>query len=357
MMPDRSTSSATTPTIADANLLAARDTAILAVSRASEVCGRIQAELRAADRLDKRDGSPVTVADFAAQAIVGHYLRHAHPQWPMVAEEDVATLETPENADLKARVVAAVSGLLGDELDEKAIVAGIRHGGHHDPAPDECFWTLDPVDGTKGFVRGDQYSVCLALIDHGHVVLAVMGCPNQPHEFANAAGPRGFITSAVRGHGATWRPLDDDDRTATTDRPMGVSATAALSAAVLADSVEANHAALDRFASAFHAAGFPGTAVRVDGQGKYAMIGMGQADVFVRPPHQRGKAENIWDHASGVLLVEEAGGCVTDFDGRPLDFSRGDQLRANAGIVASNGHFHAALLDLLRHATHGESPK
>lgn len=41
-------------------------------------------------------------------------------------------------------------------------------------------WVLDPVDGTLGFVRGDQYAVALALIENGKVVLGVLGCPNYP---------------------------------------------------------------------------------------------------------------------------------------------------------------------------------
>jgi 3'(2'), 5'-bisphosphate nucleotidase len=52
----------------------------------------------------------------------------------------------------------------------------------------------------------------------------------------------------------------------------------------------------------------------------------------------------VWDHAGGVLVVEEAGGIVTDIDGQPLDFSLGRELSRNRGVIVSNGQFHDRLL-------------
>ncbi len=54
--------------------------------------------------------------------------------------------------------------------------------------------------------------------------------------------------------------------------------------------------------------------------------------------------ECIWDHAPGSLLVKEAGGIVTDATGKALDFSLGRHLTGNAGVLASNGVAHAAIL-------------
>jgi 3'(2'), 5'-bisphosphate nucleotidase len=63
-------------------------------------------------------------------------------------------------------------------------------------------WTLDPIDGTKGFLRGEQYAVCLALIVDAKVQLGVMGCPNLPVDASKPDGPRGCLFVAVRGQGA-----------------------------------------------------------------------------------------------------------------------------------------------------------
>jgi 3'(2'), 5'-bisphosphate nucleotidase len=61
---------------------------------------------------------------------------------------------------------------------------------------------LDPIDGTKGFLRGEQYAVCLALIVDAQVQLGVMGCPNLPVDPSHPDGPRGCLFVAVRGQGA-----------------------------------------------------------------------------------------------------------------------------------------------------------
>ena len=70
-------------------------------------------------------------------------------------------------------------------------------------------WTLDPIDGTKGFLRGEQYAVCLALIIDAQVQLGVMGCPNLLQDASNPSGPRGCIFVAVRGQGAYQLSLED----------------------------------------------------------------------------------------------------------------------------------------------------
>ncbi len=62
-------------------------------------------------------------------------------------------------------------------------------------------WTIDPVDGTKGFLRGDQYAVCVSLIVDSEVKLGVIGCPNLPVDQDDPEGKRGCIFVAVKGHG------------------------------------------------------------------------------------------------------------------------------------------------------------
>jgi 3'(2'), 5'-bisphosphate nucleotidase len=63
-------------------------------------------------------------------------------------------------------------------------------------------WALDPIDGTKGFLRGGQYAVCLGLLKDGEVVLGVMGCPNLPVDPKNPDGEKGALFVAVKGEGA-----------------------------------------------------------------------------------------------------------------------------------------------------------
>ena len=63
-------------------------------------------------------------------------------------------------------------------------------------------WTLDPIDGTKGFLLGEQYAVCLALIEDSDVKLSVMGCPNLPASLSDPESARGCLFVAVKGQGA-----------------------------------------------------------------------------------------------------------------------------------------------------------
>ena len=84
----------------------------------------------------------------------------------------------------------------------------------------------------------------------------------------------------------------------------------------------------------------------MDSQAKYAVLAAGDGDVLLRliSPSRPDYREKIWDQAAGSIVIEEAGGRITDLDGKPLDFSHGRTLAKNRGILATNGHLHDAVL-------------
>jgi 3'(2'), 5'-bisphosphate nucleotidase len=84
--------------------------------------------------------------------------------------------------------------------------------------------------------------------------------------------------------------------------------------------------------------------VRLDSQAKYAIVADGRADMYLRLPTRKDYVEKIWDHAGGVLVVEEAGGRVTDVTGKPLDFTQGRGLERNRGVIVTNGKLHEQVL-------------
>jgi len=92
------------------------------------------------------------------------------------------------------------------------------------------------------------------------------------------------------------------------------------------------------------AAGVRRRPVQLDSQCKYALVARGDADIYLRLPRRSLPFESIWDHASGVLCVEEAGGRISDLDGRPLDFGRGRTLAANRGVIACAAEIHDRLV-------------
>lgn len=65
-------------------------------------------------------------------------------------------------------------------------------------------------------------------------------------------------------------------------------------------------------------------------------------------PHTKSTCRKIWDHAAGVLVVEEAGGKVSDIYGLPFDFSCGTTLSKNYGLVATNGFIHDKVIDAIQ---------
>jgi 3'(2'), 5'-bisphosphate nucleotidase len=63
-------------------------------------------------------------------------------------------------------------------------------------------WTLDPIDGTMGFLRKQQFAICLALLIDGIVQLGIIGCPNLPVDHKQPDGEKGCLFIAIRNHGA-----------------------------------------------------------------------------------------------------------------------------------------------------------
>jgi 3'(2'), 5'-bisphosphate nucleotidase len=304
----------------------------------------VQADLVTAAAIEKKDKSPVTVADFASQAVVCAALGEAFPGDRVVGEEAATALRDGDGAAaLRAKVTMAVRSIRGDATSEDAVLAAIDHGGWTPPAgAAPRFWTLDPIDGTKGFLRGEQYAVALALVVEGQVVLGVLGCPNLPI----AGDGRGVLMTAVRGGGgATLVVLDD---AGATPHPVTVANVVETAGARFCESVESGHS--DQGAAARIAArlGIRAQPYRIDSQCKYAAVARGDASIYLRLPTSAEYREKIWDHAAGMIVVEEAGGRVTDVDGRPLDFARGRTLERNQGVIATCGPIHDRVVGVVR---------
>jgi 3'(2'), 5'-bisphosphate nucleotidase len=88
----------------------------------------------------------------------------------------------------------------------------------------------------------------------------------------------------------------------------------------------------------------------MDSQAKYAAVAAGQAALYLRLPSPKTPdyREKIWDHAAGTLVVQEAGGKVTDMHGNPLDFANSPRLEHTRGVVVSNGAIHGDVLKALQ---------
>lgn len=316
--------------------------AVAAVRCAARVCRVVQQQLVSAQTLEKNDRSPVTVADFASQAVVCAHFGEHFPDDPMVAEEDSQELRQADQGDIRRGVVEQVSFGMGRSVSDDEALGWIDRGtalGAGVSSPPR-FWTLDPIDGTKGFLRGGQYAVALALIENGEVVLGLLGCPNLLFE-----GERGALFVAGRGGGAQVSGLWRQDGPV---KDIRVSDVADPSQARFCQSVESGHSNHGDAASIAQLLGIVAESVHMDSQAKYATVARGEASIYLRLPTRADYVEKIWDHAAGCLVVTEAGGCVTDSSGNPLQFTHGRTLSANKGIIATNGLIHDAVVDAVK---------
>jgi tRNA nucleotidyltransferase (CCA-adding enzyme) len=148
---------------------------------------------------------------------------------------------------------------------------------------------------------------------------------------------------AVRGLGAWWSPLADNAL-----QPLSVSRVDDPGRTRVLHSFEASHGDVGRLGRAISALGSRMPTMPMDSQAKHVVIASGGADVLLRFPSHKGGHDAIWDQAAGSLVIEEAGGRVTDLRGRMLDFSAGRHLLYNEGLVASNGLLHDAVLAAVR---------
>lgn len=163
-------------------------------------------------------------------------LQHAFPEDPIVGEEDAVELRAKSGEEMRDRIVSlaneALTGELGlgdnvewgigpgQEKTPAALLDAIDRGNHPGGSTGSKLlipalllhvlnifgsfrgmWTIDPIDGTKGFLRGEQYAVCLSLLVDAQVKIGVIGCPNLPIDPAKPDSGRGCIFVAVRGHG------------------------------------------------------------------------------------------------------------------------------------------------------------
>lgn len=311
--------------------------ALEAVASAMSITRAVQYRVAEVAGHLKDDRSPVTVADYAAQAVVSMVLQEGGGDPALkriVGEEDGAALSEPANAPVLEAVTAAVRAWRPAVTDADVLMA--IDACNHDASGD-LWWTLDPVDGTKGFLRGGQYAIALGLLQDGEVVMGVLGCPNLSIDPGRnpATADRdgsGMLYGAQQGLGA-WECRDGDPTATplriccppwTSERPIRCCA-----------SVESHHSNKGMTSQLLSALDNEKEMVRLDSQAKYAVLARGQADAYLRLPTRDDYRECIWDHAAGSLVATEAGAIVTDVKGEPLDFSTGMRLHNNRGVIAA----------------------
>ncbi|XP_057965742.1 SAL1 phosphatase isoform X1 [Malania oleifera] len=345
---------------------------------AARLCQKVQKTMLQADVQSKLDKSPVTVADYGSQAVVSFVLEKELTSAPLslVAEEDSGDLRKDGANEMLGRITKIVNDTLASDgtygvspLSAEGVLAAIDRGKSEGGSHGQ-HWVLDPIDGTKGFLRGDQYAVALGLLDEGKVVLGVLACPNLPlasigsHDSHSLDNQVGCLFYAEVGAGTFLQSIDGSSpikvHVSTIENPEEAS---------FFESFEAAHSMHDlssSIAKVFHLSlslnfysckllisvsvqklGVKVPPVRIDSQAKYGALSRGDGAIYLRLPRE-GYREKIWDHAAGCIVVTEAGGVVRDAAGNSLDFSKGRYLDVDTGIVVTNQKLMPPLLKAVR---------
>jgi 3'(2'), 5'-bisphosphate nucleotidase len=186
-------------------------------------------------------------------------------------------------------------------------------------------WIVDPIDGTRGFARKNgEFSVMVAFVDQGHIAVGVVSEPAH-----------GRLTYAVRGEGC-WRR----DTAAGSPQRCQVTAVADLAQATVIQSHSRNPSQPSRQLQALH----PARVVESYSAGiKLVWVARGEADLYLNTYD----ACHDWDICAGQILVEEAGGRVTNLAGHEPRYGLPGAVQPN-GLLASNGILHEPALSALR---------
>lgn len=356
------------------------EAAVDVVERACRICVDVKKSLYSSEGriVEKNDNTPVTVADFGVQALVSLELSKVFPSIPLVAEEDSDFVRSNNLVDSVVSVVTDKASSNDKPLTNADVLEAIDRGGKNAivygtrPA---TYWVLDPIDGTKGFLKGSEalYVVGLALVVEGDIVLGVMGCPNWKEASSynstidvqgseSVPSRSGILMVAHVGCGTWARQLSD---------LMGVSAKVPngwtrcfvdgchlvpKARFCISDSQTWESVPLSAFFSATSDAG--GVSDKeilllptcCGSLCKYLMVASGRASVFIL----RARAQTTikaWDHAVGIICVHEAGGKVTDWKGSDIDLAA-DQVERrilfpSMGVLVTNGAIHNQILEMI----------
>ncbi|KAE9613516.1 hypothetical protein Lal_00015955 [Lupinus albus] len=327
------------------------------------------------------DNSLLTIAGWSVQAIVRWILSQSlgSENISILAKGDVQTLSKTNASEVLEAVVKTVNECIAEAprfgvqelksaLGSSEVLELLSHCNSVG-APSARFWVLGSIDDTLGYVNGDQYVVSLSLIEAGEVVLGVIGCPNYPmrkewlsyhhsyHRIISMLTPttsetwnKGCVIYAKKGSGKAWmQPVVHVNKKFVWPnhaKQVSISSIDNPALATFCETVEKANSSHSFTEGLALSVGLSKRPLRALSMMKYVAIACGNAEVFMKFARASYK-EKIWDHAAGVIIIQEAGGIVTDVRGDPLDFSKGLYLEGlDRGIVACAGPtLHEKIID------------
>ncbi|XP_021815465.1 putative PAP-specific phosphatase, mitochondrial [Prunus avium] len=356
------------------------EAAVDAVERACALCVEVQSSLLSSKRrvVEKNDRTPVTVADFGVQALLSLELGKRFPSIPLVAEEDSAFVRSNNLVGPVFDAVISKTSHGENPWTPDHVLEAIDRGGQDGStfgAQPATYWVLDPIDGTQGFVKGNQalYVVGLALVVDKQIVFGVMGCPNWQNDVSNKSTSEvqeekntppgsGIIMVAHTGCG-TWTKRLSSVLNLTAKMPYSWT-QCYVDGCCKVEEARYSIRASDAWESYPLSALFTSTtsADSIDeGQillvksccgslSKYIMVASGRVSLYMQNVKVQ-KVTKAWDHAAGIICVHEAGGKVTDWKGDQINLAADQLGRRNiypsGGVLVTNGSLHNRLVEMI----------
>ncbi len=285
-----------------------------AVENAHSLCQYLR--MTYLEKIDK-DNECVTLADFGTQVILNRTLYNSYPNHAVISEENSYDFLKFTSENQRSFVTSIVSKILNESISQEEFIRWLDYG--HTSISNKC-WVIDPIDGTQEFLNSNQY------------VIGIGELENSIPRFSFLSSFSAFTNQPI--HYFTWQgksykyyPYDRrmieihvSDRNISIARPY--CNNSALSKIYKIDFIEA-----DVFST-------------LNG---YISIASGESDVLISLKFANTSLK-VWDHAGGIVLLQNAGGIISDIDGQELDFSQGSLLSKNKGVILSNGKFHEKLL-------------
>ena len=285
----------------------------------------------------KIDKTPVTLADYGSQLIILFQLINQFPLDSFTGEENLSELYIH-----KKQQVIEISKLVRNifpEINNKDILS---HEGKVNPYGKRV-WVIDPLDGTKGFIYNRQFSVAIALIENNKIKLGVLACPRINKLNSKKYNDKeGYIFFAEQGKGAFVISINN-----TVINSIDIKNKIKNGDILYTESFDSSHINKQIHDQVAKILCIKKPSLKVDSQVKYALVATGDVSFYLRFPRLRDYQEYVWDHAAGQLIVEEAGGTVTDVLGNEIYYEKSNRLSKNFGIVASHGWIHDDIVKII----------
>ena len=268
----------------------------------------------------KKDRSPATVADYSSQIYILHRLKREFPEDQVIAEENETGLIDHHSAKQINECFT--------QLDI-ANISDLKNFLNYRGQTSSRQWTIDPIDGTKGFMKGLKYAIGIGLMVNSDTKISVISVPEYKKN-----GLAIFVAEQGQGAKASYEGKDFE--------AIHVSDQKILKKARLCQSLHYDLPWVTQFADKLGIE----KRIKMDSMAKFCLVADGSYDLYIKPI--MGFRAFTWDYGPGDLLVREAGGKVTDLDEERLTFEEEKCILKAPGIITSNGALHDEVADFIR---------